>query len=288
MLVYVGAVGVVDAIHVGGVLDATATWRVEEAKDVGADGVPAESPGLAPPARNHVVAAFDDLVEVAHLVGDVVDTRAVRAMREQQRVLVGVAGAAHERPHVGQLIRDPEPEAVGVERHRAVPSLVGDVEGDVADADRVSAVVVGQRLVPATDGAEHVDLAARLLERHRVRHAETQREPGLVVGAQDALVDANLAIGADRSGERVEIGGVVHAPDDLPHIGAGRDRGRQRRIVGAAQVQVLVGRGAIGRAGGTVLHALEAEVVEETHALVDVLDAEAHLFNSYDRHDPRP
>jgi hypothetical protein len=73
-LVNAGCVGLVDTVHVRGILGAAPAGCMDESKYVGPDGMTSQTPGLAPAAFDHLVPAEDHFVEVANLVGNVVDT----------------------------------------------------------------------------------------------------------------------------------------------------------------------------------------------------------------------
>ena len=73
----------VHAIHVGRQLNPPAGRTMDEAVDVGAERVPADDARFLPAALDHVVAALHDLVKVADLEGDVVESGLVGAEAEE-------------------------------------------------------------------------------------------------------------------------------------------------------------------------------------------------------------
>ena len=202
--IVVGPVAVVDAVHVGGELDPPAAGRVNEPEDIGADRVPAQPPGLMPAAVDHVVGADDHLVDVGHLVRRVVDARPVRAMAQQQRVLIGVARAAHEHAHVADPVGGHEAEQVGVERGRPLPPRLLDVDRDVAQPQRPDPPRRLERPVPPGHGPGPVGARvrcrwppaysprARRRSRSRQRCAPRRRPPGFP-GRRPALPPARRA-----------------------------------------------------------------------------------------------
>ena len=186
----------------------------------------AEASRLLPAAGDHVIAALDDLVEVRDLVSDVVDPGLVRAVRQQQRVLILIALGLHERAHVEQLVGDTETQALGVEGDGLLPACRRDEEGDMAEAVGVRAAQPLERLVPAALGPGGVDaavpeLAAGVL---RLRAGRCRSRCGRACGAcrrrprsphdrpRRSLAGA---AGCARQGDRAECMTEVNRPDVL-------------------------------------------------------------------------
>ena len=148
-LVVTGSVAVVHPVHVGGVLDPAAAWRVDEPEEVRSDRVPAQMAGLVPAAIDHVVGADDHLIHRGDLPRGVVDARPVSPVAKQQRVVVGIAGGAHEHADLGDPVGRDEAEPAGVEGDGLFLAGLDDVERHVAQPQRADPPGVAQRLVPA-------------------------------------------------------------------------------------------------------------------------------------------
>ena len=242
-----------------------------------------------PPAVDHVVGADDHLVDAGHLVRRVVDARPVRAMAQQQGVLVGVARAAHEHAHVADPVGGHEAEQVGVERGGALPPRLLDVDRDVAQPQRAHPSRRLERPVPPGHGPGPVE--ARVLGGGGRRSAdrEPDSEAGLVDGVHLAVGQPGFPVGGQGGRQLVERLGGVHAPDDLAQARPVLDRRREPGVIGRPELHDLAGRRREARdpllvAVSAAVDRLEAEVGKEARALLEVGHAVHDPFHAHDRH----
>ena len=149
------------------------------------------------------------------LVRDVVDAGPVRPVAQQQLVLVGVAGGAHEHAHRAGPRRWAEAEPVDVEGDGLLPPGLGDVQRDVAQAQRPDPagwlrgwfhrVTAPVRLrpgwsVPAVEG---------------LADGQPDAEAGLVDGVHLTVGALDLPVGGQGGGQLDQGLGGVDPPDDL-------------------------------------------------------------------------
>ena len=116
---------------------------------------------LLPALLDHVVAAFDHLVEVPRLQRDVVEPDLVGTEAEEQVVVLDVAFALHEGAGIEHMVDRAEAQPADIEIDRLLASGLRDVQGDMQEPDRTRALIRRDGLVPAIDVAQHVVASRR-------------------------------------------------------------------------------------------------------------------------------
>ncbi len=163
-------------------------------------------------------------------------------MAEEEVVLIPVALALHERPHLQDAVDGAEAEPLDVERLRLLATLLRDVERQVADPKRMRAAVARDLGVPAVDMAQHVARPRLDADLGHVGDREPDRPAAFVRRVEDAVCRPRARRGRRRDRQRLR-----RAPRDCsrprpPRVASRRPRARagatdRRRGAGAASAR---------------------------------------------------
>src|SRR6185437_2782043 len=213
----------VHPVHVGRVLDPAAAGRMEHAEDVGSEIVPAQAARFLPALLGHEIAALDHLIRVADLECDVVDGYAVRAVAQQEVMMLDVTFALHERAHGLDDVDGAEFQPLRVEGIGLLMAFDVDVEGDVDDPQGPGAAVRSHADVAPANAGGKVVPACRDFHGSGFREAEADGEATLIARMQGSIRSPqDLTVLRQLRTDRLESRRLGHAPDDFADVGTWR------------------------------------------------------------------